>query len=87
MLNEIKELLRHPDVRDAMAMVGSRGDAVRLLVEAGSRKGYRLSAVGVSKAFAEVAPVRTRSLSEQELVMVSGGMQSDNAPQLCYTAS
>ena len=87
MLRELKELLSIASVRDAMARTASRADAIGLLISAAAQKGHRFTVEGVSQALSTLNPVRTRELSEQELVLVSGGLMASSAPRLCHTES
>jgi hypothetical protein len=86
MLQQIKELLTSKKLQDSMRGAASRDDAAKLLVEAGAHKGYRLTIDGVTRALAELSPVRSRSLSEDELLLVSGGL-ANSANRLCHTES
>ena len=87
MFDQIKQLLARPEVRDAVRAASGPEAAVQTLVAAGSRHGLSFSAESVSRALESLNPLRSRALSEAELLMVSGGMPPDSAPKLCHTAS
>jgi hypothetical protein len=87
MFEQIKRLLEKTDVRDAVRSASSREAAVKTLVDAGSSQGLSFTVAGVSRALEAMNPMRSRGLSESELLMVSGGMPSDSAPKLCHTSS
>jgi hypothetical protein len=87
MFEQIKQLLAKPEVRDAVRTASGRDAAVNTLVDAGARQGWLLSAESVSRALDSMNPVRSRSLSESELLMVSGGRMAESAPRLCHTDS
>ena len=87
MFDQIKRLLEKTEVRDAVRKASSREAAVKTLVDAGSDHGFSFTVAGVSRALDAMNPMRSRGLSESELLMVSGGMPPDSAPKLCHTYS
>lgn len=87
MFDQIKQLLAKPEVRDAVRAASGREAAVQTLVDAGSSQGLSFSAESVSRVLESLNPMRSRGLSEAELLMVSGGRPPDSAPKLCHTVS
>ncbi|RUR72304.1 Nif11-like leader peptide family natural product precursor [Chlorogloeopsis fritschii PCC 9212] len=86
MIAQIKELLANAQLQQKIEEAADLAESIKLIVSAGAEKGYNFTTEAVSQLLAELTSPETTELSEEELLMVSGGAtpHTGMCPH-CYT--
>ena len=72
MLNQIKALLSDAKLQQQIKQAADLAEAVKLIVSAGTAKGYTFSKEAVSQLVATLMPMESNELSEEDLLAISG---------------
>lgn len=75
MIHQLKELVRETHVQQALQSAATQADAIGVLMRAGADKGLKFTSEGIAQALRTLFGVAQESLSEEELLAVSGGLR------------
>ena len=73
MMQDIKELLQDAQLQQQVQDAADLAEAVTLITNAGTRKGYSFAHESVAQALSELL-VEEQELSESDLLAVAGGL-------------